>query len=664
MDQLSVKSNLFSLKSSFQPTGDQPAAIKAIARNVQEGVARQTLLGVTGSGKTFTMAHVIQRMQLPTLVISHNKTLAAQLYEEFRRFFPESAVHYFVSYYDYYQPEAYIPQTDTYIEKDAKINEVIDALRHASTSSLLTRKDVIIVASVSCIYGVGSPEEYHHASLTLLHGERITAKELTKNLTLLQYVRNPYDPRQGHFRVHGDIIEIFLPSGEEIVTIELSTHTITSLTKKSSGQFDAPGAHIDRITVFPAKHFITPHAKLKLAIREIKKELAQQFSLLTKEGKILEAARIRQRTLFDLSMLEHTAYVNGIENYSRHLDFRPTGSPPYTLLDYFHYAYGDKFLTFIDESHATIPQLRGMYHGDRARKDVLVAYGFRLPSARDNRPLMFAEFNQRAHQVIYVSATPGVYEHTESDTHITQQLIRPTGILDPKIEIRSAANQFQDLCAEIRLCIARGQRALVLTLTKRLAEDIAAYLKEREIKAEYLHADIKTLARPEILNNLRAGIYDVLVGINLLREGLDLPEVSFIGILDADKEGFLRNETTLLQIIGRAARHTDGKVIFYADHMTDSMKRAVAETARRRTVQEEYNRSHHITPRAITKEISSTLLADTDKKQQEEAIPQDARAPLIRSLTKEMQKAARAMDFERAAKLRDRIHTLKNNAYF
>lgn len=659
----------FKLVSKFKPTGDQPAAIEKLVANLNSGASHQTLLGVTGSGKTFTMANVIERVQKPTLVISHNKTLAAQLYQEFKEFFPESAVHYFVSYYDYYQPEVYVPQTDTYIEKDAKINGMIDALRHASTASLLTRRDVIIVASVSCIYGIGDPEEYQKISMELKIGEKLSQKELIKHLVLLQYARNPIDPRQGHFRVRENTVEIYLPSGEEIISVELAGNKIANITAGHSGKIRGNSRKIREMRVYPAKHFVTPHEKLEIAMENIKKELSGRLAELKKQGKILEAARLKQRTEFDLEMLRSAGYVNGVENYSRHLDFREPGTPPHTLIDYFNYAYGggsrtsqgsptskaSDWLCFTDESHATIPQLRGMYNGDRSRKQTLIDYGFRLPSAMDNRPLKFEEFNKKVGRIIYVSATPGEYELRMSG--IVEQLIRPTGILDPKIEIRPTKNQIQDVIKEIKKRIAKKERSLVMALTKRLAEDIADYLAEAGIKAEYLHSEIKTLDRSQILKNLRIGEHDVIVGINLLREGLDLPEVSFIAILDADKEGFLRNETTLLQIIGRAARHIDGKVILYADNVTGSMGAAINETNRRRKIQEEYNREHGITPKQIEKAIRESLLEEL-KHNEEIHAPEGPRGEIIKSLEKEMKKAAKEMNFELAVKIRDRIKQL------
>ncbi len=659
----------FKLCSKFKPAGDQPAAITRLAENLRSGVKHQTLLGVTGSGKTFTMANAIELIQKPTLVISHNKTLAAQLYQEFKEFFPGSAVHYFVSYYDYYQPEAYIPQSDTYIEKDAKINEMIDALRHASTASLLSRRDVIIVASVSCIYGVGDPKEYEKVSMELKAGEKISQKDLIKHLVLLQYTRNPLDPRQGHFRTRENTVEIYLPSGEEVIAVEFDKNKISAIEKRSRDVRKVTSYQLPVTKIFPAKHFVTPHEKLDVAIENIKKELKERLVELKKQGKILESARLKQRTEFDLEMLKSTGYVSGIENYSRHLDFRAEGTAPFTLIDYFRHAYGNGFLTIIDESHATIPQLRGMYHGDRSRKETLVQYGFRLPSAVDNRPLKFDEFNEKINQAVYVSATPAEYElriSGKSDFHggsrtsksfVVEQLIRPTGILDPELEVRPTKSQIGNVIKEIKKRIEKKERSLVMALTKRLAEDIAQYLTEAGVKAEYLHSEVKTLDRPEVLKKLRTGEHDVIVGINLLREGLDLPEVSFIAILDADKEGFLRNETTLLQIIGRAARHIDGKVILYADTMTGSMKAAINETRRRQKIQEEYNRKHGITPKQIEKAIRQSLLEET-KKDKEFPLPEGPTGEIIKSLEREMRKASREMDFELAAKIRDRIKQL------
>lgn len=652
---------MFQLSSKFSPTGDQPQAIEKLVTNFHSGAEHQTLLGVTGSGKTYTVAHVIAKLQKPALVVSHNKTLAAQLYQEFKEFFPENSVHYFVSYYDYYQPEAYIPQSDTYIEKDAKINELIDSLRHGATANLLTRDDVIIVASVSCIYGIGDPEEYEQVALELKAGAPMKLNELSRSLVLLQYARNNYDPRQGHFRVRENRVEIFLPSGEEVLALELEHERVQQLAIRSASDPRSNPRPIRFYKLFPAKHFITPRRKLKLAMSNIRQELKEQVEKFKKENKPLEAERIEQRTNFDLEMLEHTGYCSGIENYSRQLSFRPPGSPPFTLIDYYRHRFGDDFLTIIDESHASLPQFRGMYAGDRTRKETLVEYGFRLPSAVDNRPLKFEEFKGKVKRVLYASATPSQYELLKSKPYIVEQLIRPTGVLDPKIEVRPTKNQIKDVIAEIKKRIAKNERSLVMALTKRLAEDIAEYLTEAGIKSEYIHSEVKTLDRPDILKKLREGEHEALVGINLLREGLDLPEVSFIAILDADKEGFLRNETTLLQIVGRAARHTDGTVILYADQVTESMRRAMSETARRRKIQEEYNREHGITPETIKKEIRKSLLEELAPKSEEEFfLPAGPTREMVLALEREMKRAAKEMNFELAAKIRDRIRKYRH----
>ncbi len=689
----------FVLSSKFEPTGDQPHAITTLVENFKSAARCQTLLGVTGSGKTFTMANVIATLEKPALVISHNKTLAAQLYQEFKEFFPENAVHYFVSYYDYYQPEAYLPRTDTYIEKDAKINELIDSLRHAATASLLTRDDVLIVASVSCIYGIGDPEEYEKVAIDLAVGKPLTLRDLLKYLVLLQYAKNAFDPRQGNFRVRGDAVEIFLPSGEEKLIVTIERTTIARLAISALDPRSHPRL-IRGYKLFPAKHFVTPRQKLKLAISNIRQELKEQIEKFKKEGKPLEAERLEQRTNFDLEMLEHTGYCNGIENYSRQLSFRPPGSPPFTLIDYYRHRFADDFLVIIDESHASLPQLRGMYAGDRARKETLVEYGFRLPSALDNRPLKFEEFNTKINRVLFASATPSQYEllrsrsscskigendkssraaglgETDATNNFTkrsdsppspsspcivEQLIRPTGVLDPKTEVRPTQGQIKDVIAEVKKRIAKNERSLVMALTKRLAEDIAEYLSEAGIKSEYIHSEVKTLDRPEILKKLREGEHEALVGINLLREGLDLPEVSFIAILDADKEGYLRNETTLLQIIGRAARHTDGAVILYADRVTESMRKAMDETSRRRKIQEEYNKKHGITPETIKKEIRKSLLEELSPKSEEEIfLPAGPTREMVLALEREMKRAAKEMNFELAARIRDRIKRYRN----
>ncbi|MBI3627372.1 MAG: excinuclease ABC subunit UvrB [Candidatus Sungbacteria bacterium] len=670
--------NKFKLVAPYKPTGDQPQAIEALVHSLESGVRDQTLLGVTGSGKTFTIANVIERVQKPTLVISHNKTLAAQLYQEFKEFFPENAVHYFVSYYDYYQPEAYIPRSDTYIEKDSKINDTIDALRHASTADLLSRNDVIIVASVSCIYGIGDPEEYEKMALDIKLAQKLSSRDLARKLVLLQYVRNPIDPRQGNFRLREDAVEIHLPSGAEVVLVEFRRAKIISIKKRKS-EFNSNFSNFSTLRIFPAKHFVTPRHKLLLAIERIKDELREQMEKFKKEGKVLELERIKQRTTFDIEMLKQTGIVSGIENYSRHLSFRDAGDPPYTLLDYFarasqqgapaapkkslhydtlEYPSGVDFLTVIDESHVSLPQIRGMYNGDRARKTTLVDYGFRLPSALDNRPLKFDEFRQKTGQTIYVSATPAAYEQSVSAGHLAEQVIRPTGLLDPELEVRPTEHQIRDLVKELEKRKAKNERSLVIALTKRLAEDIAQYLADAGLKTTYLHSEVKTLERPDILADLRRGEYDVLVGINLLREGLDLPEVSFVAILDADKEGFLRNDTTLLQIIGRTARHPDGRVVLYADRVTDSMKRAIGETNRRRKIQAAYNQEHGITPTGIEKAIRASLSEEAARREEAEIKLEGQAKKMREALTREMKKAAKDMNFELAARIRDRIKKL------
>src|SRR3989338_6655231 len=578
----------FKLRSDYSPTGDQPSAIAKLTKGLQEKQKHQTLLGVTGSGKTFTMANVIQNVQKPTLVLSHNKTLAAQLYNEFRQFFPDNAVHYFVSYFDYYQPEAYIPRTDTYIEKDSDINEEIDRLRHAATNSLLARRDVIIVASVSCIYGIGSVEDYTSMTVRIKKGERRLRDKLLRQLTDIQYRRNDMAFERGNFRVRGDVVDIFPVGDEAAYRIEFFGDEIEKITSINplTGEVEKI---LDLLSIYPGSHFVTPEEKLEKALGKIQAEADERISWFKKHGKLLEAQRLAQRIKFDLEMLEQTGFVKGIENYSRYLTDREPGEQPATLLDY----YPDDFLMFIDESHMTIPQVRGMYNGDRARKEVLVDYGFRLSSALDNRPLTFTEFEKHVNQAVYVSATPAEYELSRSPKP-AEQIIRPTGLLDPPIEVRPIDGQIDDLIAEIRSAVERRHRVLVTTLTKRMSEDLTDYLKELNIKVTYLHSDIETLERTDILRDLRLGVYDVVVGINLLREGLDLPEVSMVAILDADKEGFLRSEQALVQTIGRAARHIEGRVIMYGDTQTGSMKRAIAETNRRRKIQEDYNKKHGI----------------------------------------------------------------------
>lgn len=648
----------FVLKSDYQPTGDQPAAIAQLTQGVQDGLREQTLLGVTGSGKTFTAANLIQNVQKPTLVLSHNKTLAAQLYGEFKKFFPDNAVHYFVSYFDYYQPEAYIARSDTYIEKDSQINEEIDRLRHAATDALLSRRDVIIVASVSCIYGIGSPTDYDSLSVRLKVGERRLRDKLMRQLSDIQYQRNDVDFHRGTFRVRGDVIDVF-PAGEELAyRIEFFGDELERILKIDplTGEILAKP---DALTVFPGSHYVTPYDKLKVALGQIEQELDQQLSLFKKEGKLLEAQRLGQRTRFDLEMLQETGFVKGIENYSRYLTNRQPGEQPATLLDY----YPDDYLLLIDESHMTIPQVRGMYNGDRARKEVLVEHGFRLPSALDNRPLTFTEFEKHMNQVVYVSATPAQYELSRSPAP-AQQVIRPTGLLDPPIEVRPVTGQIDDLIAEIRTRVEKRQRVLVTTLTKRMSEDLTEYLQDLHIKVAYLHSDVETLDRTDILRDLRLGVYDVLVGINLLREGLDLPEVSLVAILDADKEGFLRSEQALIQTVGRAARHVEGRVIMYADRVTDSMKKTIDETTRRRAIQEKYNQEHGITPTGISKSIEKGLRPDLPEEAKRakldlKKIPKDEYAHLIKDLTAQMDLASANLEFEKAAELRDIIADVK-----
>jgi excinuclease ABC subunit B len=647
----------FKLQSDYKPTGDQPTAIKQLVEGVNAGEREQTLLGVTGSGKTFTMANVIEQMQKPTIVICHNKTLAAQLYEEFKNFFPDNAVHYFVSYFDYYQPEAYVARSDTFIEKDSAINEEIDRMRHAATDSLLSRRDVIIVASVSCIYGIGSPSDYSALALKLKVGERRVRDKFIRQLTDIQYERNDIDFHRGTFRVRGEVVDVF-PAGEEIAyRIEFFGDEVEAITKLDALTGEILGKPSE-FTIFPSSHYVTPQEKLKGALVKIADELDERVKYFKKEDKLIEAQRIAQRTKFDMEMLEETGFVKGIENYSRYLTDREEGEQPATLLDY----YPDDYLMLIDESHMTMPQVRGMYNGDRARKEVQVDYGFRLPSALDNRPLKFTEFERHINQAIYVSATPAEYELSRTPPP-AQQVIRPTGLLDPVIEVRPIEHQVDDLIAEIRATINRHQRVIVTTLTKRMSEDLTEYLKELGIKVAYIHSDVDTLDRTDILRDLRMGIYDVIVGINLLREGLDLPEVSLVAILDADKEGFLRSEQALVQTIGRAARHVEGRVIMYADVMTKSINAAISETNRRRAIQEAHNTKHGITATGIQKLMSRGAERSQPKEIKSQInlkkIPKEEYGHLIKDLTAQMELASANLEFEKAAELRDLISEVK-----
>ena len=649
----------FELVSSYQPAGGQPQAIDGLLRTINQGERDQILLGVTGSGKTFTMANVIAAMNRPTLIIAHNKTLAAQLCGEFKEFFPKNAVEYFVSYYDYYQPEAYVARTDTYIEKDSSINEEIEKLRHAATAALFERRDVIIVASVSAIYGLGSPEDYSTMALSLWENQQIDRQDIIDKLIAIQYARNNMDLKRGEFRVRGDVIEIFpISYGESVIRVELFGDEVERITECDIVTGEVL-THQRHIMIFPATHYVTGDEQLERAMEDIKAELKQQLTALRGAGKLLEAQRLEQRTRFDLEMMAEVGYCSGIENYSRHLDGRSEGEAPYTLMDFFP----DDFLLFIDESHVTIPQIGGMYKGDRSRKLTLVDYGFRLPSALDNRPLQFAEFEQKINQIIYVSATPGNYE-LDRGAPIIEQIIRPTGLLDPRVEVRPIKGQIDDLMNEIQQRIEKNERVLITTLTKRMAEDLTKYLQEAGVKVNYLHYDVKTLERIEIIRKLRQGVYDVLVGINLLREGLDIPEVSLVAILDADKEGFLRAERSLVQTIGRAARNVHGLVIMYADRVTDSMARALSETERRRTLQQEFNELHHITPTTIVKDIRDNLAISYEEKSGERVLS-DAlkdkrkRERMIASLEKEMKQSAKRLDFEKAAELRDIIMELR-----
>ena len=648
---------MFKLVSDYKPTGDQPQAIEYLSKGVKEGKKFQTLLGVTGSGKTFTMANVIQQVQKPTLVLAHNKTLAGQLYSEFKEFFPENNVEYFVSYYDYYQPEAYIAQSDTYIEKDASINDEIDKLRHSATAALFETRDVIIVASVSCIYGLGDPIDYEHMIISLRPGMKKSRDEVLRKLISMQYVRNEMDFKRGVFRAKGDIVEIY-PSdeNEKAIRIEFWGDEIDKITEINplTGK---PIAVRNHVMIFPNSHYVTTSDKMERALVTIEKEMKERVEYFKSQGKLIEAQRIEERTNFDMEMMRETGFCQGIENYSRHISGREAGSPPYTLFDYFP----KDFLLLIDESHATIPQVRAMYNGDRARKESLVKYGFRLPSAFDNRPLTFPEFEERIHQVIFVSATPAEYEKEHSKENVVEQIIRPTGLLDPKIEVKPVTNQVDDLIEQIHEVTKKGQRVLVTTLTKKMAEDLTSYLAGIDIKVRYMHSDIKALERMEIIRDLRMGEFDVLVGINLLREGLDIPEVALVAILDADKEGFLRSERSLIQTIGRAARNTEGRVIMYADELTDSMEKAIRETNRRREIQQEYNKEHGITPKTIQKSVRDTIKASylEDISKEYEVKENEDIKDIINKLTDEMLKYASNMEFEKAAELRDKIKELE-----
>lgn len=659
---LPVQNNVFDLKSKYKPEGDQPQAIAKLVEGVRQGKKYQTLLGATGTGKTFTVSNVIKEINKPTLILAHNKTLAGQLYSEFKEFFPNNAVEYFVSYYDYFQPEAYVPHTDTYIEKDASINDEIDKLRHSATSSLFERNDVIIVASVSCIYGLGSPEEYRDLVVSLRVGMEKERDQLLRDLVDVQYSRNDINFQRGTFRVRGDVVEIFPASRDEhCIRVEFFGDEIDRIREVDALTGEILGDR-EHVAIFPASHFVTREEKMKIAIERIEAELEERLTELRENNKLLEAQRLEQRTRYDLEMMREMGFCSGIENYSLHLTLRPPGSTPYTLFDYFP----KDFLLIVDESHVTLPQVRGMYNGDRARKQVLVDHGFRLPTALDNRPLMFDEFEKALHQAIFVSATPGPYEQ-EHTPEVIQQIIRPTGLLDPEIDVRPIEGQIDDLIGEINARVEKNERVLVTTLTKKMSEDLTDYLKDIGIKVAYLHSEIKTLERIEIIRDLRLGKYDVLIGINLLREGLDIPEVSLVAILDADKEGFLRSERSLIQTIGRAARNANGHVIMYADKITNSMRIALDETKRRRTIQEEFNEKHGITPRTIQKEIRDVIRATMAAEEQETYVAEKPKAKLskqereklIINVEKEMKEAAKALDFERAAELRDLLLELK-----
>ena len=652
----------FVLYSDYKPMGDQPQAIENLVKSLEAGNRHQTLLGVTGSGKTFTMANVIKETNRPALIIAHNKTLAAQLCSEFQAYFPENAVEYFVSYYDYYQPEAYVPQTDTYIEKDSSINDEIDKLRHSATAALFERRDVIIVASVSCIYGLGSPEDYSNLMLSLREGHEFSRDKILRKLVEIQYSRNDVDFHRGTFRVRGDVIEIFPASvSGQAIRVELFGDEVERILEIDTltGEILSRRKHV---SIFPASHYVTEDEKLQTAMANIEKELEERLEELRSSGKLLEAQRLEQRTRYDLEMMREMKFCQGIENYSRHLDGRAPGEPPYTLLDYFP----EDFILFVDESHVTVPQIGGMYAGDRSRKETLVEYGFRLPSALDNRPLKFEEFEERVCQAVYVSATPAEYERKHSSI-IVEQVIRPTGLVDPEVEVRPVEGQIDDLLHEIRLREGKNQRVLVTTLTKRMAEDLTEYFREMGVRVRYMHSDIDTLERMEIIRDLRLGEFDVLVGINLLREGLDLPEVTLVAILDADKEGFLRSERSLIQTMGRAARNVEGKVIMYADTITGGMRRAIDETDRRRKKQIEYNQKHNITPATIRKAVRDVIEASTAAEDSESyvtkkefhSMPKDERKRLIKDLEQQMQAAAKKLEFEKAAQLRDMIFELE-----